>query len=103
MVKRVLFVAAVAAIAVPLAAAPAQASCRSEWEADLAEGYAGSPKSPYWNSGHVQVTGTATAHVYGDALIADTTSYAGDLVRFADTVVTNAPDATTTFVDCVAG
>ena len=103
MLKRALFVAAAAAVLVPLAAAPAQASCLDDANAGLSEGYADSPKSEYWGLDHVQHSGTANVTVHGDAAISDWTLRVGDFVNFTQIVVGNAPEVTTEFVDCVAG
>lgn len=103
MLKRALFVAAAAAVLVPLAAAPAQASCLDDALAGLSEGYYENPKSEYWGLDHVQHSGTANVTIHGDAAISDWTLRVDDFVRLAEAYVANAPEVTTEFVDCVAG
>lgn len=99
---RALLVAALAAL-VP--SGSAHASCLDDATArQLNEGYENNPKSPYYESlGYVQVTGTATVTVRGDALASDAVLVADDWVRWAGVVGANAADITTDFADCVAG
>ena len=88
----------------PFTAGSAHASCLDDATArDLREGYAPSQPSPHYASGYVQVTGTATVTVYGDALASDAGLIAGDVVRYVNIVGANAVDITTDFADCVAG
>lgn len=105
MLKRALFVTAAAAVFLPLAAAPAQASCLDDaTSASLTEGYSISPKSPYWYTGYVQVSGTATVSLHGDAAVSDWSSFAtDDMPEYTTVVASNSVSTTTTFVDCVAG
>lgn len=105
MLKRALLVAAAAAVALPLLGGTAHASCLDDVLARrYDEGYTQSPKSPYWVANHVQYSGTATVFVYGDAAVADWSSYAtDDLPEYAEVVATNWSDSAADFVDCVAG
>lgn len=104
MLLRAAFVTLSAALLVPLAAGTAQASCADDLNNNVYDGFYWDPKSPYWNLGYVQYSGTATVSVHGDALLSDYLSYAtADAPRWVTVVSTNAPGAATTFVDCVAG
>ena len=105
MLLKAMFVAATAAVLVPLAGGTAHASCLDDLLANnLTEGYVREPKSAHWQTGYVVTSGTATVFVYGDALASDYTEYAAtDLPNYAEAVSGNAVDGTTQFVDCVAG
>lgn len=103
MLRRIAVVLVSAAVSVPLLSAPASASCTDDLAGtNLTEGYSGPYYSPYWPSGYVQVSGiTVTFH--GDALVSDGVTHVFDWANWADVVSGNAADATTEFVDCVAG
>jgi gamma-glutamylcysteine synthetase len=103
MMRRATLVLLAAAALTPLAQGTAHASCLDDANSGLSAGYYNSPKSQYWSTNYVQRSGTATVTVQGDALVADYTAYAGDWVRYTQTVSGNAPDVATAFVDCVAG
>ena len=105
MIRRAALVALTTAALLPLAAGTAHASCLDDATASSPfEGYSQAPKSPYWTVFYVQVTGTATVAVYGDAAVSDWSSWANDdLPEFIEVGTTNVTGTATGFVDCVAG
>lgn len=104
MLRRLAAVLVPVAVAVPLLAAPASASCRSDlMERDMTAGHYWGPgySSQFWG-GYVAVSGTATVTVHGDSLANDVPIYVGqDIPEFTGVVATNTVDATGDFVDCV--
>lgn len=104
MLRRAVLVAVSAVALVPFLGGTASASCLDDAQAGLTEGNYFDPKSEHWwDLSYVEVTGTANVELHGDALVSDTTTYAGDWVRNSQNVAGNVPGVTTGFVNCVAG
>ena len=101
--RATLVAGATAALVALTGGGTAHASCLDDFQANIDDGYAPSPKSPYWWPAYVHQSGPLTVTVYGDALVSDHTSYVGDQANYVQVVAGNAPDETTRFVDCVAG
>jgi hypothetical protein len=105
LLRRLAVVVLPALVAVPLLSGTASASCTDDLLAtNLGEGNTEPTYSPHWYElDYVQTQGTATVHVYGDALVSDATLYAADWVSWVALVGGNASDAALEFEDCVAG